>query len=696
MKLLSLDLETTMDYPQKMRVITTKENDEPAEIIYRFDEDGEFNLSKHKAQKDYIESADLVVIHNANFDVNILHRYGIRPKKIWCTMMCEVLVSGGDVKFNPPLKDLVKRYCGIELEKEEQTSDWSQPLTDSQINYCYSDVEYLKFIFEKQREKAHKFGSLAHLIMKNEVLRLCTTDWNEGYPIDREALHNLRIVCVDTYREIFSRLLTKLPLDFFFKGNVTGKLKMEILYNSYPYHNIQLPEKTPRLKTKIDELFSSIPEMDIKNYLLHEPENPALLSLTAPSFTQKLFTMYNIVSETTDKNFIAELIEEPQKYNAPSELVDILQDILKAREVEKVRATYLENSDMERVIPRVSYTVSGRTTLIPMATLPKKDDNKTELQNAVRELYIPPKGYVCISSDFSSLEDLIGAYYFGETSKVYYVEENFDLYLLLASKVFKNFTYTNAAQTAELKKKYKSFRQAVKAISLAKNYSAGKNKIFEMYVAACKKQGLDVELDADGLEAAWASLYPQLAQAQGVLSDIVVNMIQGLYDRFDVDEKSAKIMGRSGYNKTDDELVNKMAEESNQFRKDLLKRLNAKITVSSPFGLKRIYDASFFNKVKFAKQNNKVSVTELSNYTTQSGTQDILGVAILILKKVFPSLIIPCTVHDSIVIFCPENGLPNMTIPEIQESIKSIMAYAGYVVYGKATKADSDIYLKGF
>jgi hypothetical protein len=693
MRTLSLDTETTIEDVPKLRVVTIC--DQSPEIIYRYDQDGEFDRIKHKAIKELIESYDLVIIHNAYFDLQVLHRNGIYPKRVWCTMMSEFLMRGGSLRYNPPYKELVHKYCGEVLNKEEQTSDWSKELTAEQVEYCYKDVIYLKDIMLKQRDYSIRFGSLPHLLLKNEVLRVCSGDWSDGYPIDRTKVDELRRICVDEYRVIFSKLLTMLPLDFFFKGNITGKLKVEIMQNSFPYHNIQLPVKL-RLKNEIDEFFATIPEHYIKEYLLSCPEHSGLISLTAPSFTNKVLNLCNVTTETTSKDVLAEIIEEPDKYGACPELVEILTNILKVREVEKVRGTYLENSDMDIVRPRVSYTVSGRTTMIPLATLPKKDDNKTDLQNAVRELYIPPKGYVTISSDFSSLEDLLGAFYFGEVSKVKYVEEKFDLYLLLAAKVFKNFTYTDASQTSELKKKYKSFRQAVKAISLAKNYSCGKNKIFSMYVNACKKQGIEIELDADGLEQAWASLYPKLHEAQTALSNIVVNMVNNAYDNFDIDEQTAKIMSRSGYDKSDDELRNEYAKKANEFRKDLLRRVKQKITISSPLGLKRIYDISDFNKVRFGSDKNKISVTELSNYTTQAGTQDILGIALLIIKKVFPSLIIPCTIHDSIVIFCPENGLPNLSIDDIQESIKSIMAYAGYIVYGKATKADSELFMKGF
>ena len=47
-------------------------------------------------------------------------------------------------------KDLVKEFCGKDISKREQTSDWGNPnLTEKQIRYAQQDTEYLFEIKDK-------------------------------------------------------------------------------------------------------------------------------------------------------------------------------------------------------------------------------------------------------------------------------------------------------------------------------------------------------------------------------------------------------------------------------------------------------------------------------------------------------------------------------------------------------------------
>ena len=41
------------------------------------------------------------------------------------------------------LKDLVKEFIGVELSKQQQSSDFGGNLNDKQLKYCANDVVYL-------------------------------------------------------------------------------------------------------------------------------------------------------------------------------------------------------------------------------------------------------------------------------------------------------------------------------------------------------------------------------------------------------------------------------------------------------------------------------------------------------------------------------------------------------------------------
>ena len=56
------------------------------------------------------------------------------------------------------LKDLVKEFIGVDINKNLQSSDFGGDLSDKQLQYCAKDVVYLNEIFNSlkkilQREK---------------------------------------------------------------------------------------------------------------------------------------------------------------------------------------------------------------------------------------------------------------------------------------------------------------------------------------------------------------------------------------------------------------------------------------------------------------------------------------------------------------------------------------------------------------
>ena len=50
------------------------------------------------------------------------------------------------------LKDLVKEFIGIDINKNLQSSDFGGDLTDKQLQYCAKDVVYLHKIFENLKK----------------------------------------------------------------------------------------------------------------------------------------------------------------------------------------------------------------------------------------------------------------------------------------------------------------------------------------------------------------------------------------------------------------------------------------------------------------------------------------------------------------------------------------------------------------
>ena len=85
----------------------------------------------------------LKIFHYARFDVAVLkHFLGVMAKPVYCTKIASKLARTYTDKHG--LKDLCREMLGVELSKQQQSSDWgAAELTPEQLNYAASDVLYL-------------------------------------------------------------------------------------------------------------------------------------------------------------------------------------------------------------------------------------------------------------------------------------------------------------------------------------------------------------------------------------------------------------------------------------------------------------------------------------------------------------------------------------------------------------------------
>ena len=91
----------------------------------------------------------LKILHFARFDMAVLkHTFGIMPHPVYCTKIASRLARTFTDRHG--LKDLAKELLGIELSKQQQSSDWgADKLTQEQLNYAASDVLHLHALREK-------------------------------------------------------------------------------------------------------------------------------------------------------------------------------------------------------------------------------------------------------------------------------------------------------------------------------------------------------------------------------------------------------------------------------------------------------------------------------------------------------------------------------------------------------------------
>jgi ribonuclease D len=85
----------------------------------------------------------LKLFHYARFDIGMLKKHlGIVCGPVYCTKIASKLVRTYTDRHG--LKDLVKEVLGIDVSKQQQSSDWgADELSEAQIAYAASDVLHL-------------------------------------------------------------------------------------------------------------------------------------------------------------------------------------------------------------------------------------------------------------------------------------------------------------------------------------------------------------------------------------------------------------------------------------------------------------------------------------------------------------------------------------------------------------------------
>jgi ribonuclease D len=91
----------------------------------------------------------LKIFHFGRFDMAVLkHYFGVMPRPVYCTKVASKLARTFTDRHG--LKDLCKELLGVELSKQQQSSDWgAAELTQEQLNYAASDVLHLHALREK-------------------------------------------------------------------------------------------------------------------------------------------------------------------------------------------------------------------------------------------------------------------------------------------------------------------------------------------------------------------------------------------------------------------------------------------------------------------------------------------------------------------------------------------------------------------
>jgi ribonuclease D len=125
----------------------------------------------------------LKLFHFGRFDIAVLeHALGVRCEPVYCTKIAARLTRTFTDRWG--LKDLCKELLGVDLSKQQQTSDWgAETLSEEQLNYAASDVLHLHALKTKldallEREGRTELAQAAFRFLPSRA-RLDLAGWSE-------------------------------------------------------------------------------------------------------------------------------------------------------------------------------------------------------------------------------------------------------------------------------------------------------------------------------------------------------------------------------------------------------------------------------------------------------------------------------------------------------------------------------------
>jgi ribonuclease D len=89
------------------------------------------------------------LFHFGRFDIAVLYKtFGVLASPVYCTKIASKLARTYTDRHG--LKDLARELLGVELSKQQQSSDWGiETLSEAQLSYAASDVLYLHALRER-------------------------------------------------------------------------------------------------------------------------------------------------------------------------------------------------------------------------------------------------------------------------------------------------------------------------------------------------------------------------------------------------------------------------------------------------------------------------------------------------------------------------------------------------------------------
>jgi DNA polymerase I len=385
---LGLDSETSNTFDPRtghLRLIQIGDNDKQYIIDF-------YHLNKNliaEKLKPILENPQIKkILHNVKFDYKwFLHHLNIRIFPFFDTQIAHVLLEFTD---SHKLKDTVKKYLNVSIDKVEQNSDWTQKeLSKNQLEYAATDVLHMVQLREILVNKLAETGQLGAMQLELDVIPAFASIELSGIPINEEKLINL------IEKNEFERDKAAKPLKEFLES----------------FDNSKNPLKAHSFDIFGNELFL---------------ETTDSVNISSNAQVVKRLNEIGIPAISSDAKIIKPMLKAyPQ-----------LQLLLDYRKYEKLCTTYGKDLLARLVNGRLygSFNSVGTITLRASASNPNQQNFPRTKE--FRECFAPKPGRKFLQCDFSQIELRILAEFSGDVVMADVYNKDLDIHTMTTSKVF--------------------------------------------------------------------------------------------------------------------------------------------------------------------------------------------------------------------------------------------------------------------
>lgn len=452
-----------------------------------------FDLFKTKVTarlKELIESRELLILHNANFDLQFLLYLGIDYRnKIFDTYIAERVLRSGfkEKKYSPKigkeyfsdvscsLKAVAARRLGLDLAKDQQVSDWSKDeLNLNQIEYSATDVDILPDIAADQIREL-KEENLMHIYgMESKCIRPVAKMCSTGFGVDLEKLQALKLKIEEKLegkvREFVYSLDKRLPDDQKLPRGEAGEIAIGVTKGTK--QKKFNPGSTKQVIKACQACGISLP-VDVNT------NKPVLNQIALAEFDSQDPTIILYREQTkvqTEREHVEKLL---------SNVNPITHRIHSGYNQVGANSGRFTSSGAAKTKAREKKSVFA----VNIQQIPRSKD--------FRSCFVPDKGYKLVICDWSQIELRLGAQLINIPQMREAFNRNIDLHILTASLIYK----------LNIKDVPDELRQEGKTLNFALLYGMGYRK-YKTYTA---QSGKIISLsEAKVAHAAFHTAYPRL------------------------------------------------------------------------------------------------------------------------------------------------------------------------------------------